>query len=136
MRTHQDIDVEEHIEQHIDAHLHFFNRDLSLDTVSIESHVPVSQVVKEFDQLGDNGVELVLVHFLTDVLNQVLEFTFDPAFSQVESRSQAADISSEDKWSASLRFKFADTQNEHSISIVPWDEDISHDAWDTFFFEA
>lgn len=87
MRTHQNVDIEQHIEQDINTDLHLFDGDFSLDAVSVESHVPVGQVIQKLNKFWDDGIQFVLVHLFTDVLDKILQLTLDPTFGKIEAGS-------------------------------------------------
>ena len=53
------------------------------ESLSIESDVDVSQVVNEFDQVGDNCVQSIAIHFLPDIVRQRSSCCTDPLVKHI-----------------------------------------------------
>jgi hypothetical protein len=104
--AHQDVDVEQNIKQNVDTHLHLLERKLTFYAVTVESHVPVGQVVQELHQFGHDCVELVFVHLFPGAFDQIVQTTLNPFVSQVESLIELGDVTVENKSLIGFRLEF------------------------------
>ena len=69
---HQSSGVEQDIKENIKTSLLLFWAFLSLHSGSVESDVPVAQLLKEGEQWSNHIVKFIGVHFLSDIFDQVL----------------------------------------------------------------
>ncbi len=136
---HEDGDVQEDVEKNIQGDLLVFEAVVTLESVSVKSDVGVGEGIEEFEQLGDDSVESVGVHFFSDELDQVLARSNDPSVGDVGElvllKSKVV-VESELSGLFTGHFPSGDVLEQESINVVPGVEDLLQGFKDTLFVEA
>ncbi|KAH3671882.1 hypothetical protein OGAPHI_000068 [Ogataea philodendri] len=107
------------------------NTVLALQSLSVETNVPVGQLVNQVQQLWNNGVQTVLFHLSTDELDQRLDRGQQPAVHNV-CRSGLWVVLEVNT------FKFLEQSNlafQELVGVPPWQQNLRNNLLDTFFFE-
>jgi len=92
---------------------------VSLESVSVQPHIPVRETFQEFDEGWNDVVEFVLSHFLPDTFDQYLKGRLNPLVSNVKPWLKFLDVLDEDKAVVSLGLVFGNVLNEETIGIIP-----------------
>lgn len=112
------------------------DRCLTLHAVSVESDVPVSEVLKESDQVANDVVQPVVVHLVTDVFDHVLGGSDNPLVEVVGSlavENLCAHLWVEQERLTSSRLETSDVLDAETVGIEPGKEDVTDNILDSFF---
>jgi len=112
---------------------------ITLESASVKSDESVGKGVKELEQLGNDSVESVGIHFFSDELDQVLVGSNDPSIGDVGElvllESQAG-VEDELSGLFTSTFPSGDVLDQETVDIVPGVEDSLQGFKDTLFIEA
>jgi hypothetical protein len=90
--TEKEGELEQHIEQDVEGNQLILRTCFSLESGSVESDVPVGEVLEELEQFGDDGVESVLLHLCSDGFDEVLGTCDDPPVHKVVELAREGDL--------------------------------------------
>jgi len=136
---HEDGDVQEDVEEDVQGNLLVFEAVITLESVSVKSDVGVGEGIEESEELGDDSVESVGVHFFSDELDQVLARSNDPSIGDigelflVKSKTM---VESELSGLVTSSFPTSDILEQETVNVVPGVEDLLQGFKDTLFVEA
>jgi hypothetical protein len=82
-RAHKDVDLKQHVEQHVETHFHVDVVNFSFYSGSVEPHVPVSQILQKFDQRRDHIIKLVFSLFSPNISDEILKSRLNPFVSNI-----------------------------------------------------
>mmetsp|Transcript_7069 Transcript_7069/g.12616 ORF Transcript_7069/g.12616 Transcript_7069/m.12616 type:complete len:217 (-) Transcript_7069:1832-2482(-) len=100
--------------------------------VSVESHVPVGQVLKEVHKAGHHSVKTVCLHLLSHKFDQLMHGGVDPKIHHI-----FAGLHRFNAWLEFLSVAFVSEAllNQEAVGVVPWQENILDDVTYAFFLE-
>lgn len=80
---HQYSQLEEDVEEDVECNQLVLDAVLALQPLPIQAHVPVREVIEELEELRHHGVESVMLHLVTHLLDEVLFSGDDPLIRYV-----------------------------------------------------
>lgn len=99
-----------------------FNAVLALHSASVQSDVPIGELLQELKHVPNDIVKSVVVHLMSHILDQVLVSCNDPLIHNVGAfflPDQVLQKWIEDEVLSSRLFKAGDILDEEAIGIVP-----------------
>lgn len=132
VRGHQDVHLVDHLEKDVQGHEPVLSVGFAFESGTVESHIPVGQIFKESQQLGDHGVETVLFHLYTDQVDQVLGTGLDPLIHIVGHLF----LLLEGEFGVFGGLITLDILDQEAICVVPGEEHVSNDRFDPFLLEV
>mmetsp|Transcript_5114 Transcript_5114/g.7796 ORF Transcript_5114/g.7796 Transcript_5114/m.7796 type:complete len:211 (-) Transcript_5114:2032-2664(-) len=123
---HQGVRVMENIEEDVQADHLLLNAVLSLHPGAVEADVGVRQELEEGNKGSDDVIELVVIHLITDELDQILVARHDPLVHHVAALSHLVlHLLVENEVLSSGSLIASDVLDQESVGIEPREEDFS-----------
>jgi len=126
--------IQKHIEECVQASELLLGALFALHSGAVESHVPVSELLKELKHVLHDIIQAVVVHLIPHDFDKVLVGSNDPLVHDVGVLSLPELILEgwvKDEVGASVLLQSGDVLNEETVSVEPGQEDVSHDALNT-----
>jgi hypothetical protein len=136
---HHDGGVQQDIKQCIQTGFLFFGTFFSLHSRSVQSHIPIGELFQELKDMLNHIIETIAVHFMSDVLDQVLVGCNDPPIHNVsifivlqfilQSRVE------QEVLGGSL-FPSGDVLDQESVGVEPGQEHLLHNLLNSILAES
>ena len=115
-----------------------FGSVITLHAGAVKSDVPVSEVLEEVKSGPHDVVELVVLHFVADELDQVLVSSNDPLVHEVGLGGVGdlvLELRVENKVFSSTLFPASNVLDHEAVRVEPGKENVAHNGLDAFLLE-
>ena len=107
---------------------------VALHTGSVETHIPVGEVLEEAKDMSQHTVKAIVVHLAANLLNHALTRSDDPAVHDVcflVLEDLLLELRIIDEVLANTLLPSGDVLDAEAVRVEPWKEDVPDDSFDT-----
>ncbi len=131
VRSNQHIGLMDDFEKHIQTLIPILIPSFPFESLSIEPHIPIGQILQKVKQLGHNCIQPVFLHLHFNLQDQILATSQNPLIHEISHILLFLVFERE----ICLDFVSLDILDQESVGVVPGEEDISDDGSDSVFLE-